>query len=70
MIGRLITAVNAAVTTRELQRTRSQPLPTLKAYTLLMSAVSLMYRLSLPDFEEARRLLQELVDRGFVIRYR
>lgn len=64
LIGRLITAVNAAVTTRELQRTRSQPLPTLKAYTLLMSAVSLMYRLSLPDFEEARRLLQELVDRG------
>lgn len=64
LIGRLITAVNAAVTSRELQRTRSQPLPTLKAYTLLMSAVSLMYRLSLPDFEEARRLLQELVDRG------
>jgi tetratricopeptide (TPR) repeat protein len=29
-----------------------------------MSAVSLMHRLSLPDFEEAHRLLQALIDRG------
>ena len=64
LIGRLIAGVSAAVTTRELQRSRVQPLPTLKAYTLLMGAVSLMHRLSLPDFEEAHRLLQALVDRG------
>ena len=64
LIGRLIAAVSAAVTTREVQRSRSQPLPTLKAYTLLMGAVSLMHRLSLPDFEEAHRLLQTLIDRG------
>lgn len=64
LIGRLIAGVGAAVTTRELQRSRAQPLPTLKAYTLLMSAVSLMHRLSLPDFEEAHRLLQALIDRG------
>jgi TolB-like protein/class 3 adenylate cyclase/Tfp pilus assembly protein PilF len=64
LISRLIANVNTAVTTRELQRSRTQPLPTLKAYTLLMSAVSLMHRLSLPDFEEARRLLQGLIDRG------
>ena len=64
LICRLITDMSTAVTVRELQRSRTQPLPTLKAYTLLMSAVSLMHRLSLPDFEEARRLLQELIDRG------
>ena len=29
-----------------------------------MGAVSLMHRLSLPDFEEAYRLLQALIDRG------
>jgi class 3 adenylate cyclase/tetratricopeptide (TPR) repeat protein len=64
LIGRLIAAVGTAVTTRELQRSRTQPLPTLKAYTLLMGAVSLMHRLSTPDFEEAHRLLQALIDRG------
>ena len=64
LIGRLIAAVSAAVTAREVQRSRSHPLPTLKAYTLLMGAVSLMHRLSLPDFEEAHGLLQTLIDRG------
>ncbi len=64
LVGRLIASVGAAVTAREVQRSRSHPLPTLKAYTLLMGAVSLMHRLSLPDFEEANRLLQALIDRG------
>jgi adenylate cyclase len=64
LIGRLIAAVSAAVTAREVQRSRSQPLPTLKAYTLMMGAVSLMHRLSVPDFEESHRLLQALIDRG------
>ena len=64
LIGRLIAAVGAAVTAREVQRSRSQPLPTLKAYSLMMGAVSLMHRLSLPDFEESHRLLQALIDRG------
>jgi adenylate cyclase len=64
LIGRLIEGVGAAVTTRALQLSRTQPLPTLKAYTLLMAAVSLMHRLSPPDFEESHRLLQALIDRG------
>ena len=64
LIGRLIAGVGTAVTSRELQRSRTQPLPTLKAYTLLMGAVSLMHRLSPPDFAEAHRLLQALIDRG------
>src|SRR5262245_24570847 len=64
VIGRLIERVGAAVTTRALQLSRTQPLPTLKAYTLMMAAVSLMYRLSPSDFEESHRLLQALIDRG------
>jgi adenylate cyclase len=64
VIGRLVSGVSSAVMTRELQRSKLQPLPTLRAYTLLMAAIALMHRLSLPDFEEAHRLLQALVDRG------
>jgi TolB-like protein/Tfp pilus assembly protein PilF len=64
LIGRLVAGVDAAVMTRELQRSKLQPLPTLKAYTLLMGAIALMHRLSPSDFEEARRLLEALIDRG------
>lgn len=64
LIGRLVAGVTSAVMARELRRSKLQPLPTLRAYTLLMAAIALMHRLSLPDFEEARRLLQALVDRG------
>ena len=64
LITRIIMEVRAAVTAREVQRSRSQPPPTLKNYTLLMAAVALMHRLSLNDFEEARHLLQTLIDRA------
>ena len=64
LIEALIARVFAAMTMRELQRARSQPLPTLRSYTLLMGAINLMHRLSLPDFERAQRLLQEVIDRG------
>jgi TolB-like protein/Tfp pilus assembly protein PilF len=64
IIGRTITEINSAVMRRELQRSQSQPLPTLRAYTLLLAAIALMHRGSLPDFQEARRLLQGLIDRG------
>ena len=64
LIDRLVASTCAAVMMRELQRSRTQPLPTLKAYTLLMGAISLMHRLSPRDFEELRRLLQALIERG------
>ncbi len=64
MIGRVVAKVSVAIIRRELDRSQSQPLPTLKAYTLLLSAITLMHRLSLHDFEEALRLLQALIDRG------
>jgi TolB-like protein/Flp pilus assembly protein TadD len=63
LVGQLVCAVTNAVETREVQRSRLQPLQTLKAYTLLIGAITLMHRLSLRDFEDARHLLQSLVDR-------
>jgi TolB-like protein len=63
LVCELLCAVTDVVSTRELQRSKLQPLQTLKAYTLLMGAITLMHRLSLRDFEEARHLLQSLVDR-------
>jgi adenylate cyclase len=63
-IAQLITEISASVMTRELQRARSQPMPTLKNYTLLMAAIALMHRLSVSDFEEARHILETLLDRS------
>jgi adenylate cyclase len=64
IIGQVITDVRAAVMSTELRRARSQPLPTLKNYSLWMAAVILMHRMSLRDFEEAHKLLQALIGRA------
>lgn len=64
LIGRVVVDVYRAVMSRELRRVRSQALPTLKSYSLLMAAVTLMHRLSPRDFEDARQLLQTLIDRA------
>jgi TolB-like protein len=64
LIGRAAAEVYAAMMSRELQRARSQALPTLESYTLLMSGIALMHRMSLPDFEDAYKMLQTVVDRA------
>jgi adenylate cyclase len=64
LVSQLISEIGAAVVRRELQRSRVEPLPTLRAYTLLMGAIALMHRLSLHEFNEARRLLDALIERG------
>lgn len=64
VVAQVVADLRAAVMARELERARLQSVPTLKNYTLLMAAVALMHRLSITDFEEARHLLQTLVDRG------
>ena len=64
LIDRIVAEVSAAVISRELQRTQSQPVPTLKSYTLLLSAITLMHRLSPHDFEQARHLLDTLIERA------
>jgi adenylate cyclase len=64
LIDHVVAAVEAAVMSREVQRAYSQSLPTLKSYTLMIAAIALMHRLSPHDFEEARRLLETLVQRA------
>jgi adenylate cyclase len=64
LVGRLVAEIGAAVMRRELQRSRAEALPTLRAYTLLMGAIALMHRLSLREFNEAYGLLSALIDRG------
>jgi class 3 adenylate cyclase/TolB-like protein len=64
LIDQIAADVSAAVMSRELQRAQAQPLPTLKSYTLLMGAIALMHRLSPRDFEEARKLLEALIERA------
>ncbi|MCP8940197.1 hypothetical protein NK718_16855 [Alsobacter sp. SYSU M60028] len=64
MIDHIAADVNKAVMKRELQRAQSQALPTLTSYTLLIAAIALMHRLSASDFDSAKALLDELVERG------
>jgi tetratricopeptide (TPR) repeat protein len=64
LLDEIVAHVSSAVISRELQRAQSQPLPTLKSYTLLLAAIALMHRLSPADFEQARRLLETLVERA------
>jgi adenylate cyclase len=64
MVAGIIAQLRQAMVICELERARSQAIPTLKSYTLMMAAVALMHRLSIRDFEEARRLLEAIIDRG------
>jgi class 3 adenylate cyclase/TolB-like protein len=64
VLDRLVSRVSAAVTARELEKAQIQPLPTLESYTLLISAIALMHRLSPQDFDRARTLLEALIERA------
>jgi adenylate cyclase len=64
LIGRVVADACSAIISCELRRAQSQALPTLKSYTLLMAAITLMHRLSPHDFQEARKLLQTLIERA------
>lgn len=63
-IRELVAKVGGAIAARELRRSMSQSLPTLKAYSLLLAAITLMHRLSHHDFNQAYALLQTLIDRA------
>ena len=63
VLAEIVQDVVRAMSTAELQRVRLQPAPTLKSYTLLMAALTLMHRMSLTEFELAKYLLETLVDR-------
>ena len=64
LIGQAMKGISAAIMTRELQRARSHPLPTLESFTLLIGAISLMHRLSLNSFNEARQMLEAVLERA------
>ncbi|MFN0194850.1 MAG: adenylate/guanylate cyclase domain-containing protein [Aestuariivirga sp.] len=64
IVSRVVAGVCSAVMTRELQRARSQSLPTLESYTLLMGAITLMHRFSLQEFNEAHAMLEAILSRG------
>lgn len=55
--------VHRAMVDGEVRRAAVQPLPTLRGYTLLLGAVSMMHRQSQADFGRARTLLETLADR-------
>jgi TolB-like protein len=63
LTDQIVSDVSAAIMSREILRAQVQALPTLKSYTLLIAAIALMHRLSLTDFEQARKLLETLVER-------
>lgn len=63
-IHQIVADVRKAILRREVQRAQSRPRPSLESYTLLMSAIELMHRLSPHDFLMARTLLDALIERS------
>ncbi|MBI3369939.1 MAG: hypothetical protein HY021_16235 [Burkholderiales bacterium] len=53
----------SAIFEHEVKRSRAQPMPTLRSYTLLFGAVAMMHRLSRQDFARSLSLLEHLADR-------
>ncbi|MBN3751914.1 tetratricopeptide repeat protein [Paraburkholderia sp. Tr-20389] len=64
LIDRIVAEVSGAIIDRELQRARSQALPSLASSTLLMSAIVLMHRGVSHDFHRARDMLEALIERA------
>jgi adenylate cyclase len=64
LVGRAVGEISSAIMTRELLRTRSLPLPTLESYALLMGAIASMHRLRAADFNDARAMLEAILERG------
>ncbi|MCC0029790.1 MAG: tetratricopeptide repeat protein [Brucellaceae bacterium] len=60
----VVDAISSAIVSRELDRIRVQPMPTLETYTLLIGAVSLLHRFSQDDFFLAHKILEELTHRA------
>ena len=63
MVDRLVAEASQAVIARELERARATSLHSMQTCTLLLSAVTLMHRLSLHDFGRARDMLQIVAER-------
>ena len=64
MLSRIVSAVSSAVMKHELSRAQNHALPTLEGYTLLLGAIAMMHRNSRTDFEQARLMLEHLIERS------
>ncbi|MGH8758524.1 MAG: adenylate/guanylate cyclase domain-containing protein [Burkholderiales bacterium] len=64
LIDKLVASISTTVMSHQLQRARSQSLPTLEGYTLLLGAVALMHRTAFSEFDRARQMLEHLVERS------
>lgn len=64
MVQELVEHVADAMLQRELDRSRTLPLPSLESYTLMLGAVTLMHRCTTQsDFDRASEMLRQLADR-------
>ena len=64
VIAQLVSAVASSVISHEVQRARGHSLPTLEGYTLLLSAIALMHRISRTDLDHAKAMLEHLIERN------
>jgi adenylate cyclase len=62
--SRIVGEIASAILGRELQRARTEPLPNLQNYTLMLGAIGLMHRLGSTDFVEARGMLEAVIGRA------
>jgi adenylate cyclase len=63
LIGTLLQGITETLFTAEVRKARALPLPNLATHTLLLAAISLLYRLSAADFERAHAALTALHER-------
>lgn len=64
LVQSIVLGITRALHAHQLRSFRSQPLPTLASHTLLLAAISLLYRLSLRDFDMAHTALAALRERA------
>ena len=64
LISALASGISQAIFSAETAAVRSAALPTLESHSLLLAAISLMYRLSRRDFERAHAALEMLNERA------
>ncbi|EKS70094.1 MULTISPECIES: adenylate/guanylate cyclase domain-containing protein [Caballeronia] len=64
LVAHIHTSVGTRIVAHELERTRSQSLPTLESSTLLLGSIALMHRGVRDEFERAGQMLDVLAERA------
>lgn len=63
-VEHIVAHIRKAITLNEVRRVRSQPLDTLKLFSVLHGAVGLMHRMSLKEFQLARSYLEYVISKA------